>query len=168
MRIDRDGNELRQVSVWLPITMIELMHADGFNVSRFIRDQIAILYRDPSGQPLNDREQLVAAARESIARQLAAEAEREADRERARVAVRTMRAERDAMKARQDGITEALTQLIGDGSPGTVTRLLPENDPYGDRIVDWENLVRRVSRLCGAEVDSAEVADGLRALAAKP
>ena len=44
--------------------------------------------------------------------------------------------------------------------------MLPENDPNGDRVDDWEALVRRVSRLCGAEIDSAEVAAGLRALVA--
>ena len=167
MRIDRDGNELRQVSVWVPIAQIELMHADGFNVSRFIRDMIGILYNDPSGHPQNDRDRLVAAARESRARQLAAEAEHEADRERARAAVRQMRADRDVAQARQDGIADALLQIIGDDPTGRYLRTLPENDPNGDRLDDWDALVRRVSRLCGAEIDSAEVASGLRALVAK-
>ena len=45
--------------------------------------------------------------------------------------------------------------------------MLPENDPHGDRVDDWDALVRRVSRLCGAEIDSAEVAAVLRALVAK-
>lgn len=45
--------------------------------------------------------------------------------------------------------------------------MLPENDPHGDRVDDWDALVRRVSRLCGAAIDSAEVAAGLRAIVAK-
>ena len=77
-----------------------------------------------------------------------------------------MRAERDAAEARQDGIADALLQVIGDDSPRRLARLLPENDREGDRVDDWEALVRRVSRLCGAEIDSAEVAAGLRALLA--
>jgi hypothetical protein len=42
--------------------------------------------------------------------------------------------------------------------------MLPENDREGDLMDDWEALVRRISRLCGAEIDSAEAAAGLRAL----
>ena len=77
-----------------------------------------------------------------------------------------MRAERDAAKVRQDGIADALLQIVGDGSTDRYRRMLPENDPDGDRVDDWEALVRRISRLCGAEIDSAEVAAGLRALLA--
>ena len=77
-----------------------------------------------------------------------------------------MRAEREAAQARQDGIADALLQIIGDEPTGRYRRMLPENDPEGDRVDDWDALVRRVSRLCGAEIDSAEVAAGLRALVA--
>ena len=78
-----------------------------------------------------------------------------------------MRTERDATKARQDGIADALQQIIGDDPTGRYLRTLPENDANGDRLDDWEALVRRVSRLCGAEIDSAEVAAGVRALVSK-
>jgi hypothetical protein len=78
-----------------------------------------------------------------------------------------MRAERDAAKARQDLILDALLQVVGDGPVDRYRRMLPENDPNGDRVDDWDALVRRVSRLCGAEIDSAEVATGVRALVAK-
>lgn len=87
--------------------------------------------------------------------------------ERARVVVRGMRAEREAARSRQDGITEALLQIVGDGSIDRYRRMLPENDPEGDRVDDWEALVRRVSRLCGAEVDSAEVTAELRTVTAE-
>ena len=75
-----------------------------------------------------------------------------------------MRADHDATKARQDAVADALLQIIGDDPTGRYLRTLPENDLNGDRMDDWEALVRRVSRLCGAEIDSAEVAAGLRAL----
>jgi hypothetical protein len=132
-----------------------------------VREQLEFLYGAPSGRPVSDRERLVEAAQESIARHRAAEAEYEADRERARGVVRQMRAERDAAKARQDRILDALLQVVGDGPVDRYRRMLPENDPNGDRVDDWDALVRRVSRLCGAEIDSAEVATGVRALVAK-
>ena len=84
--------------------------------------------------------------------------------DRARAAVRAMRVEREAAKSRQEGIADALLQVIGDGRVERYRRMLPENDPHGDRVDDWEALVRRVSHLCGAEVDSGEVATRLRAL----
>ena len=168
MRIDRDGNELVQVTVWITAATYRLMRADGLNVSKFIRDQIKILYGD-DGEPNLDRDRLARAALESLARQQAAEAAREIELERARAAVHVMRAERDAAQARQDGIADALQQIIGDDPTGRYLRTLPENDTNGDRVDDWEALVRRVSRLCGAEIDSAEVAAGVRNLiAAKP
>ena len=164
MRIDAAGNELRQVSVWLPVPLIELMRADGLNVSKFIRDQIDILYGDPD-VPRNDRARLAIAARESIARQRAAEADREADRERARAAIRAMRADRDAAQVRQEEIAAALAAIVGKRA-GQYRRVLPENDPYGDNINEWDALVAGVSRRCGAAVDPAEVAAALRGLGA--
>ncbi len=77
-----------------------------------------------------------------------------------------MRAEREAAKIRQDGIADALSQVIGDSPSARYRRMLPENDREGDLVDDWDALVRRISRLCGAEIDSAEVAAGLRALLA--
>ncbi|MEN6518629.1 MAG: hypothetical protein ABFC38_10610 [Methanospirillum sp.] len=167
MRIDRDGRLIQQVTVWLPVELVELLKADGLNISAFIREQIAHLYDDPGANPMDGRDRLIAAARESLARQRQAEAAAEADRERAREAVRRMRAGRDAARERQEGIADALVQIIGDDTPRHYSRMLPENDLNGDRVDDWEALVRRVSRLCGAEIDSAEVAAGVRALVAK-
>lgn len=167
MRVDREGRLLQQLTIWLPAEMVDLLKADGLNVSRFIRDQIAFLYSEPAASQNNSRDRLVQAAQESLARHRAAQAERDADVERARAAVRVMRAERGAAKARQDGITEALLQIVGDDEPGQLARLLPENDPEGNRVDDWDALVRRVSRLCGAEIDTAEVATVLKTLIAK-
>jgi regulator of protease activity HflC (stomatin/prohibitin superfamily) len=167
VRIDRDGRILQQITVWLPVELADLLRADGINLSRFIRDQIAFMYDDPGANPASSRDRLMQAARESIARHRAAEKEFEAGRERARAAVRVMRAEREASRARQAGILDALHQIIGDDPTDRYRRMLPENDPNGDRADDWDALVRRVSRLCGAEIDSAEVADRLRALVAK-
>lgn len=167
MRVDRDGRLLQQTTVWLPVEMMQLIKADRLNISAFIRQQLDLLYDlEPESGSLEHRALLVEAARESLARQREVDAAAEADRERARAAVRAMRAERDAAKARQDGITEALLQIAGDDEPGRFARILPENDPEGDRVDDWDALVRRVSRLCGAEIDTAEVAAGLRHLLA--
>jgi hypothetical protein len=166
VRVDRDGRLTQQITVWLPTEMVQLLKADGLNVSRFIRDQIALLYDDPGAHPTVSRDRLAQAARETLARERAAAAERDADLERARAAVRVMRDERDAATARRDGIADALLQIIGDDPTGRYLRTLPENDPHGDRLDDWDALVRRVSRLCGAEIDSAELAAELRALVA--
>lgn len=167
MRIDRNGQALHQATVWLPAEVLELLRADRFNLSAFVREQIALVYGDGSpADVLNRRAELIEAARESLTRQRRLDAEQEANRERARATVRLMRAEREAAQARQDGIADALNQIIGDEPPGRYARLLPENDPDGDNIKGWEALVRRVSRLCGAELDSAEVANGLRTLVA--
>lgn len=167
MRVDANGNELRQRTVWLPAEVLQLIQVDGLNLSAFVRQQLEILYSgEATIEALNQRVRLVEAARESMAHQRRIDAEREAERERARDSVRLLRAERDQARARRDGVADALLQIVGDGNPGDFSRVLPENDPHGDRIGDWEALVRRVSRLCGAEVDSAGVADGLKKLIA--
>ncbi len=166
MRVDREGRLLQQLTIWLPAELVQLLKADGLNVSKFIRDQIALLYDDPGATPNTARDRLAQAARETIARQREANAEREADLERARDAVRAMRAERDAATARNGSVLEALLQIVGDDPPGRLSRMLPENDTNGDRMDDWDALVRRVSRLCGAEIDSADVAAGVRGLTA--
>lgn len=167
MRVDRDGRLLQQTTVWLPVEMMQLIKADRLNISAFIRQQLDLLYNlEAESGSREYRARLVEAARESLARQREVDAAAETDRERARAAVRVMRAERDAAKARQDGITEALLQIVGDGSMDRYRRMLPENDLDGDRVDDWDALVRRVSRLCGAEIDSAEVAEGLKKLIA--
>jgi hypothetical protein len=166
VRVDREGRLLQQLTIWLPAEMVQLLKADGLNVSQFIREQVALLYSEPAASPNDTRDRLVQAAQESLARHRAAQAERDADIERARAAVRVMRAERDAAKARQGGILDALLQVVGDGPTDQYRRMLPENDRDGDRVDDWEALVRRVSRLCGAEIDSAEAAEGLKKLIA--
>ena len=168
VRIDANGRETHQVSVWLPIDVIRLIRADRLNLTRFILEQLELFYGLDAG--MGDREhrdRLAAAAQAAFEQQRQAQAEVEADRERARSVVRQMRADRDVAQARQDGIADALLQMIGDDPTGRYLRTLPENDLNGDRMDDWEALVRRVSRLCGAEIDSAEVAAGVRALVAK-
>ena len=167
MRIDRQGRLLKQITIWIEAEQYELLKLDGLNVSEFVRDQIASLYEDPAEKRQETRDKLAQAARETAVRARAAAADREAARDRARDNVRRLRAERQAALSRQDAIAAALLQIIGDDPPARLARLLPENDPNGDRVDDWEALVRRVSRLCGAEIDSAEVAVGVRALVAK-
>lgn len=168
MRIDRNGQILHQATVWIPADLLALIRADRFNLSGFLRQQLELVYSDePPAEVLNRRLELIEAAKESIAQAHAADVEREAGVERARSVVRVMRAEREAAKIRQDGIADALLQVIGDSPSDRYRRMLPENDREGDLVDDWEALVRRISRLCGAEIDSAEVAAELRALVAK-
>lgn len=165
MRFDASGVERRQVSLWLPVDVIRLIKADRLNLTRFVLDQLEVVYGGDLAEPdAGHRTRLVESARDAFAKQRAASVIDEEDRERARETVRAMRAERDAAMARRDGIAEALHQVAGKGGPAWLARLLPENDPEGDRIDDWDGLVRRVGRLCGAEIDSAEVARSLREL----
>lgn len=96
MRVDREGRLLQQLTIWLPAEMVDLLKADGLNISRFIRDQIAFLYSEPAASQNNYRDRLVQSAQESLARHRAAQTERDADVERARAAVRLMRADREA------------------------------------------------------------------------
>jgi hypothetical protein len=167
VRFDANGSELKQLTVWIPLDLYRLIRADRINVQRFVNEQFEAYYGNSSSSSPPDREQLAEAARESIARQRMIATEREENLERARTTVQAMRARREAAEARQDAIADALLQVAGDDPPARLARLLPENDPHGDRVDDWEALVRRVSRLCGAEIDSAEVAAGLRAMVAK-
>ena len=167
MRLDRNGQPLHQATVWLPAEVMQLIRADRFNLSGFVRQQLELVYGDVSPAELQVRRaQLIEAAKESIARQRQIDAARDADMERACAAVRQMRAERDAIRARETEIAAALAKIIGKKAL-QYRRMLPENDPYGDRCDEWDALVRGVSRLCGAEIDSAEVAEGLRGLVAK-
>ncbi len=142
-----------------------MIAADQLNLSGFLRQQLEILY---GSEPLTEdrRAQLVQAARESLARRREEDAAAEEDRDRARGVVRQMRTDRDAAQVRQDGIAGALAAIVGNDATGRYCRMLPENDPAGDWIGDWEALVSGISRRCGAPVDSAEVASGLRALVA--
>ncbi len=168
MRIDRDGRVLLQATVWLPVEVVQLIRADRFNLSAFVRQQIDLVYGDGSAtDTLNQRLQLIEAAKESITHQRQIDAARDADIKHARAVARQLRAERESARVRQDEVAAALGQIIGDGRTDRYRRMLPENDRDGNLVDDWEALVRRVSRLCGAEIDSAEVAAGLRYLLAE-
>lgn len=166
MRIDRNGQLLHQATVWLPSEVLQLIRADRFNLSAFVRQQIELVYGDePPAEVLNQRLQLIGAAKESITRQRQIDAARDVDMERARSAVLVIRADRESALARQEQIAAALAAIVGKKA-NLYRRVLPENDTYGDHCDDWEALVRGVSRRCGADVDSAEVAAGLRHLLA--
>ena len=165
MRIDSRGQLLAQTTFWAPVELLDLVKLERLNLTDFC---VKALMEYFGLEPVADehRDQIVEAAQVGVTRQRKVIQEREAGRERSRSAVRQMRADRDAAKARQDGIADALLQIIGDNPPARLSRLLPENDTNGDRMDDWDALVRRVSRLCGAAIDSAEVAAGLRGLTA--
>jgi len=166
VRIDRRGRLLAQTTFWAPVELLDLVKLERLNITDFC---VQALMEYFGLEPVADehQDQIVDAAKVGVNRQRKVIQEREAGRERAQSAVRAMRAEHDAARARQDGIADALLQIIGDDPTGRYLRTLPENDPHGDRVDDWEALVRRVSRLCGAAIDSAEVAAGLRAMVAK-
>jgi hypothetical protein len=166
VRIDRHGRLLAQTTFWAPVELLDLVRLERLNLTDFC---VQALMEYFGLGPVADerRDQILEAAQVGVVRQRKVIQEREAGLERARTAVRVMRDERDAAISRQDGITDALLQVVGDGSVDRYRRMLPENDPSGDRVDDWDALVRRVSRLSGAEIDSAEVATGLRALLAK-
>ncbi len=169
---DRHGIEMKQFPVWIPMQLYHLVKADHLNVSRFVREQLEILYSDESLEDsLNTKFRLVRGARESCDRQREVAAEASANRERLRDVVRRMRDDRiastTAAEQKVTGIRDALISIVGEDLTGRYRRMLPENDPNGDRIDMWEDLVRRVSRACGHEVESAEVAGELRRMAAE-
>lgn len=68
--------------------------------------------------------------------------------------------------SRIGNLRDAMDEIIGESSTARYRRMLPENDTTGDRIDDWEALVARVSRRCGAAVDPSEVAAEIRRRAA--
>jgi hypothetical protein len=154
------------MSIWLPVDVIRLIKADRLNMTQLNLDILEVIYGGDTAAKTADRSRLVEAAHKAFGRQRQVDAEREADRERALDIVRQMRAEREASRSRQDAIADALLQVAGDDPPARLARLLPERDPNGDRMDEWDALVRRVSRLCGAEIDSAEVAEGQKKLIA--
>lgn len=171
MRTDSGGREIRQVSIWLPVEVIALLRSDRMNLSAFVREQLEVVYGDQStAESLNQRFRLIQAARESIAGQREVAAEAAANRERLRDVVRRMRDDRVASAtteaAKSSGIRDALSSIVGEDVTGRYRRMLPENDPNGDRIDDWEALVSNVSCRCGTAVDPAEVAAELRELTA--
>jgi hypothetical protein len=165
LRIDRRGRLLAQTTFWAPVELLDMVKLERLNLTDFCVQALMDYF---GLGPVADehRNQIVEAAQAGVARQRKVIQEREAGLERARSAVRQMRTDRDVARARQDGIADALLQIIGDDPTGRYLRTLPENDTNGDRMDDWEALVRRVCRLCGAEIDSAEVAAGVRALVA--
>lgn len=171
MRINRSGEEMQQVTLWIPAAMYRLVKADRLNLSQFLREQLEELYGEQSTiESLNQKVRLVEAARESLARQRKVAEEATEHRERLRASVRQQRAQRrageDAIAARTAGIQEAIRKIVGKGSLKRYERTLPENDTFGDRVDDWDALVAGVSRRCGAAVDDAEVAAELRRLIA--
>ena len=166
MRIDSRGQLLAQTTFWAPVELLDLVKLERLNLTDFC---VKALMEYFGLEPVADehKDQIVDAAKIGVTRQRKVIQEREAGRERACSAVRALRAEHDAARARQSAIADALLQIIGDDPTGRYLRTLPENDFNGDRLDDWEALVRRVSRLCGAEIDSAEVVAGVRAMVAK-
>lgn len=171
MRIDANGMEVKQVSIWLPVQAVTLIRADGLNLSAFVREQLEVLYGDESATAtLNTKCRLIEAARDSFDHQRTVAAETATNRERLRDVVRQMRDDRIATAtteaAEASGIRDALEGIVGEDLTGRYRRMLPENDPYGDRIDAWDDLVRQVSRACGREAEPAAVAAELRRMTA--
>ncbi|MEN6343416.1 MAG: hypothetical protein ABFC89_12770 [Methanospirillum sp.] len=168
---DRNGIEMKQFPVWIPMQLYHLVKADHLNVSQFVREQLEILYSDESLEDsLNTKFRLVRGARESSDRQREVAAGAAANRERLRDLVRQMRDDRIATATAAEqtvtGIRDALAGIVGEDVTGRYRRMLPENDPNGDRIDMWEDLLRHVSRACGQEVEPAAVAAELRRMTA--
>jgi CRISPR/Cas system-associated endonuclease Cas1 len=171
--IDRNGEVIKSVHIWLPAAMHELVRKEGLNLSQFVREQLEVFYGEQSTiESLNQRVRLITSARDSLARHRELADAAEMDRERLRGVVRQMREERvaeraqhrieaDASAARTAGIREAILAVTGE-SCDRYWRALPENDTFGNRIDDWDALVDGVSRWCGEEIEPADVAEELR------
>lgn len=178
MYVDRNGEVIKSVHIWLPAATHQLVKEDNLNLSRFVRDQLEVLYGEQSTvESLNRRVRLIDTARDSLARQREIDGEAKANRERLREVVRQMReerlverewrrAEKDEIAARTAGIRDAIEAVAGT-SLDRYWRALPENDTFGDRIDDWDALVAGVSRRCGTRIDGSEVAAELRRCVAR-
>jgi hypothetical protein len=179
MYIDRKGEAIKQVSIWLPVDQYRLLKEDHLNLSQFVRDQLDVLYGEQSAsETLDQKIRLIQSARESADRQKAVVEETIEARERLHAVTRQLRKERMAEReqrqaaeneaaSRAAAIGDALDEIIGDGPIDRYRRMLPENDAQGDRIDLWESLVADVSRRCGAAVGTSEVAAELRSRLAR-
>lgn len=79
------------------------------------------------------------------------------------VAVRDERVRAETAAASRAGcIRASLDAIMGDGPIARYGRMLPENDPHGDRADAFEELVALVARRCKATVDPAEVIGEIR------
>lgn len=93
----------------------------------------------------------------------------EMEREHARVlAVRDNQMQDEADAASRAGcIRASLDAFIGEGSLSRYERMLPENDPSGDRADAFDELVALVARRCRTVVDPSEVVAEVRRRAAR-
>lgn len=172
MYVDRNGQKIKSVHIWLPIEVHALVKEDGLNLSQFVREQLEELYGEQSMiESLNRKVRLVETARGSLSRQREIAEEEAEKRERLKASVRQLRADRrtgeEAIAARTAGIQDAIRAIVGRRSLDRYEHALPENDREGDRIDIWDDLVAGVSRRCGSPIDDAEVAAELRRLIAQ-
>ena len=172
MYVDRNGQMIKSVHIWLPIEVHALVKEDGLNLSQFVREQLEELYGEQSTiESLNRKVRLVEAARGSLSRQREIAEESAENRERLKATVRQLRAERrageEAHAARTAGIQDAIRRIVGKGPLERYERAMPENDLQGDRLDVWDALVAGVSRRCGSPIDDAEVAAELRRVIAQ-
>jgi hypothetical protein len=97
MRITRSGEEMQQVTLWIPVAVYRLVKADHLNLSQFVREQLEELYGEQSMiESLNRKVRLVETARGSYSRQQEIAEEEAENRERLKASVRQLRAERRA------------------------------------------------------------------------
>jgi post-segregation antitoxin (ccd killing protein) len=169
--INRRGNEMKQIAVWVPAALHNLAKADGLNVSKFLTEQLEALYEDElTVETLNEKFRLMAAAKESRKKQREVVAHAAANRERLKDNVRALRAERIIEKASQEDATVASEAHAANlGSvweilvkkkriiPSGLFRRLPENDIDMDHTDFWPALAQEVSTLAGEHYSEQEV-----------
>ena len=168
---NRRGDEMKQITVWVPVALHALAKADGLNLSAFFREQLETLYEDESTvDTLNEKFRLMAAAKESRQKQVDAAVSASENRERLKDNVRAMRDERIAEKAREvDAAVRTEAHVANLGSAwdilvknkriltGGLLRKLPENDVNMDFTDYWTELARDISKVAGEPVTDAEV-----------
>lgn len=169
--INRRGDEMKQIAVWVPAALHNLAKADGLNVSKFLTEQLEALYEDElTVETLNEKFRLMAAAKESRQKQVAAAEKAAENRERLKDNVRAMRDERIAEKAREVDAairTEAHVANLGSAwdilvkkkkiIPSGLFRRLPENDLDMDHTDFWPALAQEVSTVAGEHYSEQEV-----------
>lgn len=169
--INRRGDEMKQITVWIPTALHALAKADGLNMSSFFREQLEALYEDESTvETLNEKFRLMSAAKEFRKKHLETTAHETENRERLKDNVRAMRNDRIVEKAREVDVTvraEAKVANIGSAwdilvkkkriNPSGLLRRLPENDSQGTHLNYWTELARDMSKVAGETITDLEV-----------
>ena len=169
--VDKHGEEMKQVPIWLPAALHKLVKADRMNLSGFVRTQLEELYSDTATvESIHEKLRLSEAAKETRSRHLEKIAGEEDRKIRLRENVRRVKEDRISAKvAEQDEAdrADAHARKLRDTwlvmvkkkkiIEGGLLRRLPENDHDLDHVEFWPALAQDISKLAGEPYSEQEV-----------